>query len=123
MLAAFPIKSSILQGYLLSMFLYALSINPLLTRLKAALTGLRLGIDTRKIVVIDYADDVTIILTEPAHIPLLQNILHTYEQATGEMFNKRKHKALLLGKWNISIRHIIYSYSEDPRHYISPYNK
>jgi hypothetical protein len=47
------------------MFLYASSINPLLTRLDAALTGLRLGIDTWKVIVIVYADDVTFVITEP----------------------------------------------------------
>jgi hypothetical protein len=59
------------------MFLYASSIIFLLTRLEVALTGLRLGVGTRTVVVIASADIATIILMELADIPLLQNILHT----------------------------------------------
>jgi hypothetical protein len=75
MSAAFPIKSSVRQGCPLSTFLYHLRINPLLTRLEAELTGLRLGVDTRAVVVISYADEVTTIVTEPANTRLLQNTL------------------------------------------------
>jgi len=61
----------------------ALLLNPLLTKLDEEVTGLRLDNETQKVVVTVYADDVTIILTDPTDIPLLQNILYTYEQVTG----------------------------------------
>jgi hypothetical protein len=81
------------------MLLHALSINPLLTRLDAVLTGPMFGTDTQKTVVIAYDDAVTITPTEQTDMLLLQ-ILHTYEQATGAKVNKSKSKALPLGKWN-----------------------
>lgn len=56
------------------------------------MTGLRLDNETQKVVVTAYADDVTIILTDPTDIPLLQNILYIYEQANGA---KKKKKANL----------------------------
>ena len=60
-----------------------LLLNPLLTKLDEEVTGLRLDNEAQKVVVTAYADYVTIILTGPTDIPLLQNILYTYEQATG----------------------------------------
>jgi len=65
------------------MLMNALLLNPLLTKLDEEVTGLRLDNETQKVVVTVYADDVTIILTDPTDIPLLQNILYTYEQVTG----------------------------------------
>jgi hypothetical protein len=64
------------------MLMYALLLNLLLTKLDKNVTGLRLDNGAQKVVATDYADDVTIMLTDPTDIPLLQNILYTYEQAT-----------------------------------------
>jgi hypothetical protein len=65
------------------MLMYAILLSPLLTKLDEEVTGLRLDNETQKVVVTAYADDVTIILTDPTDIPLLQNILYIYEQANG----------------------------------------
>jgi hypothetical protein len=46
---------------------------------------------------------VTIKLRDPTDIPLLQNILYTYGQATGAKTKNSKSKALLWGKWNTYI--------------------
>jgi hypothetical protein len=65
-----------------------------------------LGAGTRKVVVIAYANDVTVILTELAEIPLLQNVinlLHTHERATGAKINTRKSNAVPLETFNTSI--------------------
>ena len=62
------------------MLMNALLLNPLLTKLDEVI-GLRLDNEAQKVVVTAYADDVTIILTDPTDIPLFQNILHTHEQA------------------------------------------
>jgi hypothetical protein len=46
---------------------------------------------------------VTIILTDPTDIPLLQNILYTYAHATGAKTKNSKSEALLWRKWNTYI--------------------
>ena len=62
------------------------------------MTGLRPDNEAQKVVVTAYADDVTIIVTDPTDIHLFQNILHTYEQATSGG-GESKSKAQLWGKW------------------------
>jgi len=61
-------------------------------------TGLRPDNEAQKVIVTAYADDVTIILTDPTDILLLQNILHTYEQATSRKKKKLKPNSGGIGK-------------------------
>ena len=60
-----PIRSSIRQDCAMSMVLFALCINPLIRVLKQNLSGVRLGQSGRRMVVVDYADDVIIFVKKP----------------------------------------------------------
>jgi hypothetical protein len=52
--------------------------------------------------VIAYADDVTIILRSPKDIPIVQEALRSYEDASGAKLNIQKSKAMALGSWDTS---------------------
>jgi hypothetical protein len=55
------IRSSVLQGCPLSMILYALCLNPLLSTLEQNLSGIRISQSVPSAKVVAYADDVTIL--------------------------------------------------------------
>jgi hypothetical protein len=45
-----------------------------------------------------------IFVTSPADIPIIQETLRSYEDASGAWVNTRKSKALALGPWDISLQ-------------------
>jgi CRISPR/Cas system CMR-associated protein Cmr3 (group 5 of RAMP superfamily) len=75
MSAGFGIRSLVTQIYPLSMLMYFLLFNPLLMKFDEAFSSLRLNTEAKKVVVIVYANDWNITLTDPTDIPLLHNIL------------------------------------------------
>ena len=90
------INSSIRQGCPLIMQLFALCLNQLIQTLEE-LKGIQIERGQSKTAVIAYADDVTVFLTTPNDVRKLQEILLTYEAATGAKVNMRKSRALALG--------------------------
>jgi hypothetical protein len=94
------IKSSIRQGCPLSMLLYSLCVNPLLTALHEALPGVRIDRRKKHTSVSAYADDVSIFLTYPADIPKVRNVIGCYVKASGATINTTKSKILALGTWD-----------------------
>jgi len=82
------------------MQLYPLCLNPLLHKLDEVLAGVRIGRGRAKTVTVAYADDVTVLLTSPDDVLKLQDILHTYEEATGARINTYKSRALDVGGWD-----------------------
>jgi hypothetical protein len=54
------------------MILYALCLNPLLSTLEKKLSGIRISQSGPPAKVVAYADDVTIFVTSPADIPIIQ---------------------------------------------------
>ena len=69
-----PILCGVRQGCPLSMLLFAMCLNPLLWLLDQTLTGIRIGKATRTAVVA-YADDITLLITDPEDIPALTDTL------------------------------------------------
>ena len=67
-----PINCAIRQGCPLNTLLYALCINPLLHKLKAALSGVQIRRRSPGTAIIAYADDVTILFTDPDEVQTLQ---------------------------------------------------
>jgi hypothetical protein len=61
------------------------------------LTGINIGRRGTKTTVIACADDITIIVTKPEDIAIIQETLHDYAETTGGSVNIRKSKALSLG--------------------------
>jgi len=50
-----------------------------------------------------YADDITLLVTDPKGIPALAGTLRRYEKATGACLNIRKSKAMAAGSWNTTV--------------------
>jgi len=75
------------------------------------LIGIKIGRNNTKVAVAAYADDMTVFLTSPVVSQKLQEILSTYEAATGAKVNRQKSSALALGHWDGSslISNIPYS--------------
>jgi hypothetical protein len=67
------VRCSVRQGCPLILILFILVLNPLLVRLDRNLVGVRINQTQQKTSVIAYADDVTIILTDPSGI---ENVEH-----------------------------------------------
>jgi len=84
------------------MLLFAMCINPLLINLDNKLTGLNIRRNSTKTTAIAYADDITIVITQPEGIDTIQEILHDYMHATGARINTNKSRAIALGSWNKS---------------------
>jgi hypothetical protein len=101
---AIPIKSSVRQGCPMSMLLYAISLNPLLSTLDRHFSGLRIGRGRDRTSIIAYADDVTILVTSPSDIQKIQEILHCYGETTGAKVNFGKSRAVAIGSWDTSHR-------------------
>jgi hypothetical protein len=60
------------------------------------LIGIKLGQRGTKTTVIAYADEVTVIVSNPENICNIEKILSTYEKATGSKMNTRKSRAIAL---------------------------
>ena len=84
----------------MSTSLFVLCLNPQFCALEKKLTGIKIGKRGTKTTVIAYADDVTIIVSKSEDTRIIQNILGTYEKATGEKINTQKSRTLALGSWN-----------------------
>jgi len=96
----------------MSMLLFALLLNPLLTLLDQKIMGIRIGRRMRTTVVA-YADDITLFVTSPADIPGVREAIQTYERATDASLNIRKSKALVAGSWDVAIDMMGISYCTD----------
>jgi hypothetical protein len=94
------INCSIRQGCPLSSILYVLALNPFLHLINKHLKGLEIGPNKRKVTCVAYADDVTVILTNPTDVRKLQRILQLYEQATGATLNWDKTSGVPIGRWD-----------------------
>ena len=95
-----PIQCGIWQGCLLSMLLYVLCLHPLLRILEENLPGIQVGTRVRSTVVVAYADDVTVFVTDPTDFTIIHNTIQKYKLATGACLNPQKSKALAIGRWN-----------------------
>jgi hypothetical protein len=89
-----PINCLVRQGCPLSMLLFALCIDHFVCALASTLPVISVGSSGAHPAVLAYADDVTILLQSPRHVPKIQNILDQYGAASGAKINIRKSKAL-----------------------------
>jgi hypothetical protein len=93
------------------MTLFTLCINSLIYLLEQQLRGIRVNWRQRKMTVIAYADDVTVLVTAPEEIAAIEEVLRSYEKATGEKLNIAKSHAMAVGAWDITrtVMNILYS--------------
>jgi hypothetical protein len=97
------------------MHLFALCLNPLLRILDDNLPGIQLGRRDSKTAVIAYADDITIFLTSPTDIPVVQDAIRRYETASGARLNTRKSKAIALETWDTTVNVMDIPYYKDAK--------
>ncbi|KAJ4442363.1 hypothetical protein ANN_03949 [Periplaneta americana] len=93
-----PIKSSVRQGCPLSMFLFALSVEPLIRMAHRNLNSNARTISplfTSRV----YADDIVFLLRDVEECATLSRILEIYSAASGAQINARKSFLLPLGSW------------------------
>jgi hypothetical protein len=98
--APIPINCSIRQGCPLSMLLYTICLNPLINMLDKLLRGVQIDPRQKKTTTVAYADDVSIIITDPADIPNIKNALQCYQEASGAQLNIGKSKVMAIGGWD-----------------------
>ena len=87
--------------------------NPLLINLDKKLNGIYIRHNSTKTTAIAYADDITIIVTQPEEIDTIKETLHDYMHATGARINVNKSRAIALGSWNKSTPIIDIKYHDD----------
>jgi len=69
------------------MLLFTMCLNPLLCMIDENLAAAHSGSHNKRTAVIAFADDVTIILRSPKDIPIVQEVLCCYEDASGAKLN------------------------------------
>jgi len=99
-----PVRSSVCQGCPMSMLLYALCLNPLLCTQENKLTCLWVERRGPKTSVVAYSEDVTLFVTSPDDVTVIQDALRCYEAASGAKLNIGKSKAIAIGPWDTSVR-------------------
>jgi hypothetical protein len=82
------------------MMLFTLYINPLIYLLEQKLRGIRVNSRQRKTAVVAYADDVTVLVTAPEEIAAIEEVIRSYEEATGAKLNIAKSYAMAVGSWD-----------------------
>jgi len=94
-----PIQSAIRQGCPLSMALYALCVHPLLRTLENRLTGVSIGEGRKRISVLAYADDITVLLSNREDIEKVHHSIRIHEEAAGAQLNPNKSRTIAVGGW------------------------
>jgi hypothetical protein len=92
------IRSGVRQGCPISMILYSLCLHPLLRSLEKTLSGIPIG-DQVCSLVIAYADDITVFVSNPEDFNTISSAIRQYEMASGAQLNPHKSKALAIGTW------------------------
>jgi len=88
------------------MILYALCLHPLLRTLEHNLPGIRVGRSTQNTPFIAYADDVTVLVTQPGDFAIIHESVRCYEKATGAKLNSQKSKAIPIGGVRSQLLHL-----------------
>jgi hypothetical protein len=78
----------------------ALCLHPLLTLLNKKVARLQIGQNERRIPAVAYADDITLFVTLPNDLPIIQDIINTFEKASRARLNPHKSKVLATAGWN-----------------------
>ena len=84
------------------MLLFTMCLNPLLCMIDENLAAAHSVPHNKKTAVIAYADYVTIILRSHKDIPIVQEALPCYEDASEAKLNIQKSKAVALDSWDIA---------------------
>ena len=106
----FDIDKGIRQGCPLSVYLFAIAINPLLFNLSAKLPGIHYKNSIFKLTA--YVDDLNVMISHPSQAMELLNTFNNFGLVSGALLNIHKSKALPLGTWDVS-QTIYFSYVQE----------
>jgi hypothetical protein len=79
--------------------LYALCLHLLFRTLEEQLAGFKNIRGKPRTPVVAYANDVNVFVTQPADFAIIQQVVQSYERASGAKLNPQKSKALAAGNW------------------------
>ena len=97
--APFRVHRGVRQGCALSGMLYALSLEPLLNKIRSSLEGLVLPGFSSNIVLSAYADDIVVFIRNQRDADLLTNTVTDFSRASAARVNWSKSEALAVGEW------------------------
>ncbi|KAJ3598713.1 hypothetical protein NHX12_000708 [Muraenolepis orangiensis] len=97
--APFRVCRGVRQGCALSGMLYALSLEPLLSKIRSKLQGLFLPGFNGNLVLSAYADDVVVFVRDQTDIDVLVDIVREFSSASAARVNWKKSEALAVGVW------------------------
>ena len=103
----FPLRRGVRQGCPLSMLLFTIVIETLIRKLNATISGLSMF--NERLVCRAYADDVFVLITNPAEIYPTLNVLSNFQNVSGTSVNWTKSKYLALGSWSTPIPQLLSS--------------
>ncbi|KAJ3606502.1 hypothetical protein NHX12_026023, partial [Muraenolepis orangiensis] len=98
--APFRVCRGVRQGCALSGMLYALSLEPLLSKIRSKLQGLFLPGFNGNLVLSAYADDVVVFVRDQTDIDVLVDIVREFSSASAARVNWKKSEALAVGEWS-----------------------
>ncbi|KAJ3587712.1 hypothetical protein NHX12_011309, partial [Muraenolepis orangiensis] len=98
--APFRVCRGVRQGCALSGMLYALSLEPLLNKIRSKLQGLFLPGFNGNMVLSVYADDVVVFVRDQTDIDSLVDIVREFSSASTARVNWKKSEALAVGEWS-----------------------
>ncbi|KAJ3583913.1 hypothetical protein NHX12_015410 [Muraenolepis orangiensis] len=98
--APFRVCRGVRQGCALSGMLYALSLEPLLSKIRSKLQGLFLPGLNGNMVLSVYADDVVVFVRDQKDTDILVDIVRDFSSASAARVNWKKSEALAVGEWS-----------------------
>ena len=98
---SFMISRSVRQGCSLSSMLYVACLEPLALAIRKhpGIVGLPISPYTEDLKISQYADDLTVIVSQNHSFNCLLLTLNSFSAATGSKINQQKSNALFLGEW------------------------
>ena len=97
--APFRVRRGVRQGRALSGMLYALSLEPLLQKIRSSVRGLVLPGFNSSVVLSAYADDVVVFIKDQQDVCILNSVIEKFSVVSAARVNWRKSEALAVGEW------------------------
>ena len=80
--------------------LYSLAIEPMLSRIRKALSGVKLSVNCVPLHLSAYADDIIVAVNNDGDVEKLMKITESFEKMSSSKVNWAKSSALLSGNWH-----------------------